>query len=92
MTSVYNALPCKNVLECACEWNMMTATNSALRKFVGTLQEHEQESWVNSEYSVLCLLVLSMVDTLSDLGTSFFSLCTRRAVNCSTTGKKLWAF
>lgn len=56
--SVYNALSCKNVLEeLAFEWNMMTATNSDLRKFLGALQEHEQESRVNSN-RVQCLVAV----------------------------------
>lgn len=57
--SVYNALPCNNVLEeSAFEWNVMTASNLDLKKFLSALQKHKQESREDSN-RVQCLVSVS---------------------------------
>ena len=89
--SVYNIFPCKSVLEeLAADWNKMTATVLDFRKFLGTLQEHEQESRVNSNRVQSRIYQRWASQTLSVISVHLFLACspgmqsilTQQARNC----------
>lgn len=92
--SVYNALPCKNVLEeLAFTWKKWLPLTQTSENFWALCKSTNRKAeWTQTEHSVLYLSSLSITDSAGDLDPSFFSLCTRSAVNFNTTGKKLLAF